>query len=81
MTFEAQLVDLIHLQQTRVIGAVGHMASRTAFGFHREVFEYERTLLLSVALVTDLILLSAGSQLLGQTPTRRVMTIFAIQQT
>jgi hypothetical protein len=57
------------------------MASGTAFRFHREVFEYEGSLLLSVALVSALILFSTGSQLLGQSAAVRIVAVFAVQQT
>ena len=72
---KAQLVDLADLQQPRVGGAVRNVARGASLGLHGEMLENKGALLVAMALVADLVLLSAGAQLPGQGAAVRVVTV------
>jgi hypothetical protein len=81
VALEAKQIHLADLQQPRVRRTVRHMTTGAAFGFDWQVLEYERPLLVPMALEADLILFGASSQLLGQEPAVLVVAVTALNQT
>jgi len=57
------------------------MACHASFSLHGDVFKRERTGLVRVAVEAKLILCRGGTQLMGQEPAVRVMTIGARDKT
>ena len=56
VAFQAKQVDLAALQQTRIVGSVGRVASHAAFDLDRRVLPGEWTRLVRMAAKTNLIL-------------------------
>jgi len=61
MALEAQEVDLVHSQETRVRGAMGRMATGAAFRFYRHMLVHKRAARIGMALHASGI--SAGQSL------------------
>src|ERR1041385_4264361 len=67
MALEAQEIDLVHSQETRVRGAMGRMATGAAFRFYRHMLVHKRSARIGMALHASGI--SAGQGLRpGPTP-------------
>ena len=80
VALQAELVDLADLQQPRVGGAVRNVARGASLSLHGEMLENKGALLVAMALVADLILLSAGAQLPGQGTAVRVVTVSTLNE-
>ena len=80
VALQAELVDLADLQQPRVGGSVRNVARGASLGPYREMLENKGALLFAMALVADLVLLSAGAQLPGQRAAVRVMTVGTLNE-
>ncbi len=76
MALEAEDIDLIDLQQTRINRPVRLVAGLTALGLYRHMFEYERPLQVAMALEADRVLSGFGAQ---RTTERRAVLIVAIR--
>jgi hypothetical protein len=50
MALQAQQVDLVYPQETRVRGAMGRMATGAAFRFHRHMLVHKRAARIGMAL-------------------------------
>ena len=80
VALQAEHVHIAHLQHVRVRSPVRRVASLAPLDLHRLVFEYERPLLVCVALEADKILSRRRPQLMRSLRPVRVMAVRALHQ-
>jgi len=76
----AQSGDSRHIQQTRVLGSVGRMASRASLHLDGCMFEHERSARLGVALGANRVLIGGGLQIVVSEGPVNVVTVAALDQ-
>src|SRR5215831_15299237 len=80
MALQAHEVHLAALQQSRIVGSVGRMASNAAIGFDRRVLPCEWPGFVRMAIEADLVLGGSGPQLRVHESAVLIMAISAEDQ-
>src|ERR1700690_1531557 len=81
VALQAEHVHQAHLEEPRIGGTVGRVATAAALGFDRHMLVDERPLLVDMALVANRISAGQGTQLPNRRRAMWVMAVVALHQT